>query len=376
MNQKTKSPKFLKQRRFFTILPVLILPFTTLLFWSLDGGKGNQANAAEVKPEGLINTLPGAQPISDQPTDKMSFYEHAASDSAKMRNLMKNDPYYREEVNMPAIPGQGQLNTSTYSPGGFKDPNEEKVYRKLDQLNAVLNQPPTTSGISSTVERSGIPLEGNGVSSKDIDRLQTMMQTMQQSQGEDPEMKQLNTMLERIIDIQHPERLKEKNFAKAKSTVESLYHAVPAIVSENQKVSEGTVIKLRLLDSMTVNEIKIPRGHEVFGICEMNNQRLILRIKNIRLGYSILPVDLTVFDMVDGMEGINAPEAITGDAIRSGSDNALQGIQILPMDQTVGTQIAEAGVSAAKGLFSKKIRRVKAKIKAGYPVLLRNNQQK
>lgn len=64
---------------------------------------------------------------------------------------------------------------------------------------------------------------------------------------------------------------------------------------------------LRLLDSIVLNGQTIPKGHLIYGICDLVNQRLILDIKNIRIGNSIVPVDLSVFDM-DGMKGINVPE--------------------------------------------------------------------
>ncbi|CAN5856846.1 hypothetical protein BH24BAC1_BH24BAC1_22370 [soil metagenome] len=33
MDQPTHSPKFLRQRKFFLVLPILVLPFMTLIFW-------------------------------------------------------------------------------------------------------------------------------------------------------------------------------------------------------------------------------------------------------------------------------------------------------------------------------------------------------
>jgi Conjugative transposon, TraM len=51
-------------------------------------------------------------------------------------------------------------------------------------------------------------------------------------------------------------------------------------------------------------------------------------------------------------------------------------MQLLSMDQSVATQAASAGIDAAKELLSKKVRRVKVKLKNGFPILLRNNQGK
>lgn len=192
---------------------------------------------------------------------------------------------------------------------------------------------------------------------------------------EDPEMRQLNAMLEKIMDIQHPERVNSQLQQQPKPEPDSLYKAFRAIVAENQKVSQGSTVKLRLLDTLILDNQIIPKGHFIYGICQVSNQRLILNIKTIRLGTSILPVDLSVYDM-DAMAGINAPEAITTDAIRNGSNNAVQGLQLMSMDRSVTTQLAGASVEAAKGLLGRKIKRIKVKLKAGYQVLLRNNQAK
>ena len=33
------SPEFLKERKFYMIIPLLVLPFLTMGFWALGGGK-------------------------------------------------------------------------------------------------------------------------------------------------------------------------------------------------------------------------------------------------------------------------------------------------------------------------------------------------
>lgn len=91
------------------------------------------------------------------------------------------------------------------------------------------------------------------------------------------------------------------------------------------------------------------------------------------MGNSIIPVDLTVFSL-DGMLGINAPEAELGDAAENGVNAALQNMEFITMDQSIGVQAASAGINAAKGLLSKKVKRIKVKLKGGESLLLRNNQ--
>ena len=155
--------------------------------------------------------------------------------------------------------------------------------------------------------------------------------------------------------------------------VDSVFHAIPAVVAGNQKVVPGGVVNLRLNDTLRINGLTIPKGQALSGLCAVTNQRLLLDIKNIRMGTSIIPVNLTVFSL-DGMAGIAAPEAELGEAAGQGANGALESMQFLSADYSLGTQAATAGISAAKGLLGKKVRKIRVKLKGGTMVLLKINR--
>jgi len=363
MNQLLKSPEFLNKRRFFTFLPVIIVPFATLLFVLLGGGKGITNNGT---PTTGINTeLPGAKNDTIKPLNKMSFYEKATADSNRLAQQSKTDPYYSSNgLAAPQTFDQDPLN------GHRPESGELQVYQKLEQLNKVLNQPEKKFS-DPTLKSNPVPIAEN---THQLQQLSAMMDAVEEEKQEDPELIQLQQLLEKIQEIQHPELLKEKNNAIQPERTKKTYTAIPAIIAKDQKVKQGTVVALRLLDSAVLNGQPIPKGHQVYGSCEISNQRISLHIKSIGLGYAIIPVDLVVYDLQDSMEGINAPEAIITDALKEGSDNAIQGLQLMGMEQNLSTQIAGAGITTAKGLFGKKIKRIKARLKAGYQVLLKDNQ--
>lgn len=371
--ENPRSPKFIKQRRFMTFLPVLVSPFVLLLFWALGGGAA-AASAQQSGPTGLLRDLPEAQLNSQQPENKLMYYEHAAADSAHQKEKRKYDAYTSSlDAGMAALdPNQSRLSSQSYSGGAYNDPTAARVYQKLAELDQAISNPKPPDARKTADRYANPKLELNG--SEELDKMARMMQEMEGEKTEDPELSQLQDMLEKIQQIQHPELLKAEVLPEKAEL--RIYQAVPAVISKDQKISQGTVIELRMLDTATFNGQLIPKGHPLYGIAELSNQRLNLRIKNIGIGRAIIPVDLTVFDQKDSMEGVYLPEAISSEAIRGGSDNALQGLQVLPMDQTVGTQLAGAGITAAKGLFSKKVRMLKGKVRAGYPVLLKNNQSK
>jgi len=144
---------------------------------------------------------------------------------------------------------------------------------------------------------------------------------------------------------------------------------IPASVASNQTLVSGSTIKLRLDKDIQLNEILIPKGSFVFGTCQVNGERLRVAINHIRYKKQLLPVNLKVYDL-DGLDGIHIPGSINRDAAKQGVDRGLSSMQLMNMDASVAAQAASAGVEAAKGLFSKKVRLIRVTVKAGYPILL------
>lgn len=338
-------------RKILLFLPILVLPFLALAFYAMGGGKEN-TNSKLLAQQGINAHLPDANFKHDDPTNKMGFYQQSDRDSADNGNGIKN-----------VIDRLGFNNQ--------EDPQTEQINQKLEALNKEINRPVEISAnrYSSTPTNTQASSMGS-----DVDRLENLMKIMKENKNEDPEMVQLNGMLQNILDIQHPTRVQQRISQTQNLNMDSLFQAIPAIIVSNQKAIQGATIKIRLQDSIRINGVLIPKDHDLFGICRITNQRLLLDIKNIRLGTSIIPVDLSVYSL-DGMVGINAPEALLADAVNDGANDAVRNIQLMGIDQSLGVQAAGAGIEAAKSLFSKKVKRVKVKLEAGKPILLRNNNK-
>lgn len=347
MNRKIET------RRMLLFLPLLVIPLLAGTFYALGGG----TSADEPEPAGAagINTsLPDAKFSGDSLDDKMSVYDRSG----------KLEP---DSTDTQLASLAGRL--------GFmpeEDPQAKAIEQRLSLLNKELAKPeePVVSGGSGR-SRVNAPAGMD----QDVDKLEMLMKSMSSGTGEDPEMKQLSAMLQSIQEIQNPElaRLKYAVSEGKPAGLESRFNAIPAVVDGNQKVVQGSVVRLKLLDSMVLNGQVIPKGHAVFGLAAFSNQRLNLEIKNIRLGHAIVPVNLTVFDERDAMSGINAPEAMLADAVNGGIVDASRSIGISGFDLT--TQLAGAGIDAARSLLVRKVRRIKQPLKSGYPVLLRDNNK-
>lgn len=369
MKPSTISEKDMRRRKLLLVLPLIMLPFITLLFWVSGGGKADAVPFGLSKSQGLNTKVPDAQLKDDSAQDKMSYYNRAATDSAKLRQLMKADPYYKAHLSvdstdarLPAvrIGGQGLANEPSMAATGHSTQAvETALNRRLARLQATIDQPDIHREAVTFSTAKALPAEQNYAGSP--------------AMREDPELRQMNSLLERILDIQHPERVAQKADSSGASTENVRFKAIPAVVEGRQKITEGTVVRLKLLDTVTISGQLIPKGQLLYGTGRLYNQRLALTIKLIRMGNTILPADLTVFDMTDGLEGISVPEAVTGDAVRRGAVNGVQSMELMSLDPSFGAQLAGAGVNAAKGLFNKKVKRIKAKLSDGHLLLLRDN---
>jgi len=415
------SAKFLRQRKMMLVLPVLIIPFVTMGFWALGGGQGQTKNNIADNNKGLNLQLPDANLKDDKNADKLSFYNEADADSLKRDELLRNDPYYKDSIIsrrntlmsdtgnlLSTAPLYSGLNQSPYNKTA--DANEQRIYQKINEINKQINQPDNGTQTNSNPNQPATNNDNNEQFSNEVERLHDMMQQINGSPEADPEMQQLNGTLEKILDIQHPDRVKEKlkekslkskeqvfivtrqfvknnisllDTGKSKRNAENKFfgvevdadseeqNTVEAVVHQTQTLVNGAVVKMRLLNDIYLNGSLVKKSNFVFGIAELNDERLEININSIRNNNSLFPVKLEVFDM-DGLAGIYIPGAISRDVAKQSTDNGLQLLELTSMDPSFKAQAAATGVNAAKSLLSKKVKQVKVLVKAGYKVLLRD----
>jgi len=345
-----KNKGKIDKRKLLLLLPILIIPLLSLAFYAMGGGRG--ARRSTEKPIAINTVLPDASFQKEKPVDKMGIYDQHLKDSATSSSNGLDEIAGRIGFQQPEQ----------------KDPTKE-IDDKLAQLNSQLTQHQSPE-IHKYSDRS---IKVPGMKS-DVDRLEKLMSAMSGSKAEDQEMSQLSGMLEKVLDIQHPERVRKAYLKEVNAAPNEQFLAIPARVAEKQMLIQGAVLKLALQDTVRIDGFLLPKGHLIFGLCNLTNQRLMVDIRTIRIQNHIIPVNFSVYGL-DGIRGIEAPDAVINNAISGGADDAVRSLQLLTMDQSPGLQMAGAGIDAAKGLFSKKVRRVRMKVKAGFAVLLRNNEQ-
>ncbi|WP_018629620.1 conjugative transposon protein TraM [Niabella aurantiaca] len=435
-NEENGSPqysaKFLRQRKFLLVAPVLVVPFLILLLWTT-GLVGNAK--AETKSgtafQGLNLNLPSAAPAKDSNWNKLKYYEQADKDSAKLKSQLRSDPFYNQldqEDEEPSMKGVSEADYSEmlygHEPTGSynkQDKNERKVYQKLARLQQEINREPESGALVPAATASPV--------SSDISRLENMMQQMQGSKEPDAELTQLNGMLEKVLDIQNPERVQEKIRQQSEQNKKQAFtvqapqedvvsvleskknvydrtdslpgpmrelvngnrfysldeaavqtqarRAISAMIPETQTLVSGATVKMRLLEDVYIAGIKVPKNHFVYGKATLNGERLQVTVSSIGYDNNILPVALEVYDKKDGLAGIGIKGAITRDVAKNSASQSLQGLGTLnTLDPSFGAQMATAGLNMAQNLVGRTAKLVRVTVEAGYPVLLKDDNQK
>ncbi|RYZ20660.1 MAG: conjugative transposon protein TraM, partial [Sphingobacteriales bacterium] len=226
------------KRKILLVLPLLVMPFLALAFYA--GGGGRDASDDVIARGGISTALPDANFKAQEPVDKMGFYAKGEKDTAGISAMARKM-------------GFGS---------GAADDRTGEISAKLEALQREISLPPAEAGGGKNTASKNTD---NGMSA-DVDRLEMLMKAMKSDKGLDPEMEQMNAMLEKILDIQDPDRTQRKVDAKIHGEpADREFMAVPAEIATGGKVVQGATISLRLLDSVVLKNVTIPKGHEVFG---------------------------------------------------------------------------------------------------------------
>jgi len=151
-------------------------------------------------------------------------------------------------------------------------------------------------------------------------------------------------------------------------------NTISACIHGDQTITDGQTVRLRLLEPMNVDNRIIPRNTVVVGSTRMQGERLGIALSSIEYGGMIIPIELAVYD-TDGQEGIFIPNSMEMDAAKEIGANMGSSLNSsINISANAGAQLAsDLGKGVIQGVsqyISKRMRTVKVHLKAGYKVLL------
>jgi len=377
MEAKVLTGRQLRVRWLRFRAPVVIFPLLTIVFWVLGGGPGDAAKGRA--PSGFNMRLPGAQLARMGRLDKLGYYQQAEKDSMETRQRRSLESNYARMLGLPVAPDSGR------SAVRGVDPNVKAVQVKLAELNRVLAAP------SGSARPSGVLAASSGRQNPSLDRLDKLMGVLRKTQGEeggDPEIRQLNGVLDKLMSVQRAGKdsirgqvpvhravvavraVRDEDDTGAYDRMGNVDSTVlEALVPEEQVLVSGGELRLELAGDVAVGGARIPRGTLVFGSVALSGERLRVSVPAICWQERVYPVNLVVDDQ-DGLAGIHIPGATASDAVRESADQEAGNFGPTILSTTLAGQAAGAGMNLARSMIGKKVRAVRVTVPAGYRVIL------
>lgn len=159
---------------------------------------------------------------------------------------------------------------------------------------------------------------------------------------------------------------------------------IRAMIDKTTKAHEGTRLRFKLLDNVTVSGVKLKKVTYLYGtVTGFGQQRVRATITSILIGGKFINVNLSVFDN-DGMEGFYVPESAFRDFMKeAGSSTVQQNISFESENgygsgisgEAIALQALQNMYNSATSAVAANIRKNRAKIKYNTIVYLINSDE-
>lgn len=157
---------------------------------------------------------------------------------------------------------------------------------------------------------------------------------------------------------------------------------IKAMIDQTTKAREGTRIRFKLLDNISIKGMKISKGSYLYGtVTGFGQQRVKAAITSILMGNKFIKVNLSVYD-IDGMEGFYVPESAFREMLKDATASTIQ--QNVSFDtgssssgfngEALALQALQNVYNSATSAISSNVRKNKAKIKYNTIVYLINSE--
>lgn len=363
-----KQPKY--------IIPILVLPFILLLGYLVSGMLSDDKVETKSIVLGDINTdIPDAHLEKRQTQTKFGALKEAftkSSDFSSIQSIEKDDVTNE-------LDGSGSLYTSEEmrlidSLNFASSLKQQDIIQQRDDFNNQTNTPDfdNSSDVVTTPAKSKMQEE--------MELFKAQMAYMDSLQNPQPKERVIKPRLaaEPPIEMIKLDNAEQSFFNSiGESNISS---PITAILDESLKVVKGSRIKIRLMDDVVLDAIKISKGTYIYGVVSnFTNQRVIINISSIMINNKHVNVDLSIYD-IDGMEGFYVPNSKFRDLTKDiGGKMGSQSYS----SQGEDDNLAKMAYSAMQDVYSSSskaisnvIRTNKAKLKYNSQVYLVNNKVK
>ena len=397
--QKLKRLNLRQPKYIFPL--VIFLPLLGLIYFGMQTFKGNGKTAKNVVTDSINMSLPEAR--SEGMDDKMTAMNKRFAEGGAFTAVDGiGDEYEQKDTTSSGYNDKERQDIDAVNAERLRQMKAEQDLRERQQANMNringYGSGGYGSGRTQQDDLNDYARELERIQNRSMDRQRRYYAEQEQrdKEKEAEERRQQQAMIEALTGNSRKksnkkeektevvEKVKEDNSEKF-NTVASTENIdeplIKAMIDKTTKAREGTRLRFKLLDDVTVKGIRLKKGSYLYGIVTgFGQQRVMANITSILVGNKFIKVNLSVFDN-DGMEGFYVPESTFREMMKdAGSNIAAQNIQfdvngtggVSP--EIIALQALQNMYQSASSAVSKNIRKNKAKIKYNTIVYLINTQ--
>ena len=410
------TPQQVQQRRKMIVFPLMFLAFAGCMYLIFAPSGKEDVNVESVGGFNADIPLPAEDGII---ADKQKAYEQAVTSRKQQDKIQSLQDFGftldddteepQEEINLlPEEDPKPQRGGGASSRAAYRDINrqlstfyetppvdEEKeelkrqVAELTDRLKQQQNATPTADDQMALLEKS-YELAAKYLNDGEQNR-QTAQVPVAGTVTQKPQAQPVQAIRETTVSgLQQP--MSDAVFIRAYSqprnygfntAVGTGYamgrNTIAACIHQDQTLTDGQAVKLRLLEPIQAENIVVPKNTLVAGTAKVQGERLDILVSSIEYAGNIIPVELAVFD-TDGQKGLSVPSSMEQEAFNEAMANIGSGLGTsISFAQSAGQQVAmdvtRGLLQGTSGYLAKKFRTVKVKLKAGYKVMLYAKQQ-
>ena len=415
--QKELTPQQVQQRRKMIVFPLMFLAFAGCMYLIFAPSGKENVNVESVGGFNADIPLPAEDGII---ADKQKAYEQAmlnCKQQDKIQSLQDfgftgddetEEPQTEIDLMSEEEPKPQRGGGASYSANAYRDINrqlstfyetppvdEEKedlkrqVAELTDRLQQQQNATPTADDQMALLEKSyelAAKYMNEGGQNGQVAQVPVAGTVTQMPQAQPVQAIRETT----VSGLQQP--MSDADFIRAYSqprnygfntAVGTGYamgrNTIAACIHQDQTLTDGQAVKLRLLEPMQAGNIVVPKNTLVAGTAKVQGERLDILVSSIEYAGNIIPVELAVFD-TDGQKGLSVPSSMEQEAFNEAMANIGSGLGTsISFARSAGQQVAmdvtRGLLQGTSGYLAKKFRTVKVKLKAGYKVMLYAKQQ-
>lgn len=426
MNKTEVNPQERRKGVFLLLLPILVLPILLLLNWKM-----SPVQAADLNQQKGLNTVLPEPQMNEVNSTKAEAYAFQKTVDSKKTDLSWTLPnlgfgdmsdeegsgYKAENLQYPKRFSMKPEKTPTpdsYDFGKEKvsDLSREEVLiqQRLVQIQEILDSPDLEiQELDNSVSASSNP---------EILRLEQLIAESETSQPKepDPELAQLESLMDKILQIQYPDRVQqeitysdqallalpkeslnqnpnlrgsfpaeeiilelengffglEESFNAREVEGKGTQTTFAAEVSRTQEIFPGDAIEIQLQDDLAVGTQLIPSGTTVYGTTSLSGNRLQITVSGILWNKDIIPVSLKAYGL-DALPGLEINSVKGSSQVLEDGKSGLQNLNLGTIGMDWEAQVANSGINATRKFLNSKSKTKALSIKGGHPLLLVNS---